>query len=430
VTQSGTGDATTIQAGVDMASAGDTVLVAPGTYTDTLLVTIQGEQKVANVHLTEDIALIAQGDTTNTIISGPQSDVAIFVEGVGSAGLIEGFRINTRFTPFGCADAASVVRERPPVLAQASERLVGIRCENSTLTIRRCALESHGIVAEFYASPATVVECLIGWSLDGIRFHSGSDALIERNRIYQIGQAFECNASAPSIVDNDVGGDGQMCTAVDCNTDGDAYIARNTFRDIRPETIIVGPAAPIIEANLFINGSTAVFVSSGLRVPIVRRNVMYDHGSWVIEVDTSAPLIEGNTIDLAPDKRGIVSQGGSPVIRNNIISRVWRGIDCVLGATPVIECNNIFMTQQPYSGDCLNQTGINGNISVDPQLCGAWDSMNYMLQSDSPCAPGNHPDGYDCGQIGAKGVGCSTVPVQNTSWGALKAIFENKEERK
>jgi hypothetical protein len=112
VTQAGTGDATTIQTGIDLASTGDTVLVTPGTYTDTLLVTIQGEQKVANVPLTKEISLIAEGDTTNTIIDGPDSDVAVFIEGVGSAGLIEGLRMSGRGRGEVHRNASRVPRRR------------------------------------------------------------------------------------------------------------------------------------------------------------------------------------------------------------------------------------------------------------------------------------------------------------------------------
>ena len=46
-----------------------------------------------------------------------------------------------------------------------------------------------------------------------------------------------------------------------------------------------------------------------------------------------------------------------------------------------------------------------GNVSVDPRFC-APSERDFALRADSPCAPGNHPDGHDCGRIGALGIGC------------------------
>jgi len=57
-----------------------------------------------------------------------------------------------------------------------------------------------------------------------------------------------------------------------------------------------------------------------------------------------------------------------------------------------------------------DQLGVNGNIEADPLLCnlGAGD---FTLHHDSPCLPGRHPDGVDCGLIGAWPVGCPSVGV-------------------
>jgi hypothetical protein len=68
---------------------------------------------------------------------------------------------------------------------------------------------------------------------------------------------------------------------------------------------------------------------------------------------------------------------------------------------------------------------MNGNISMDPEYCGVDDSGNYFLQSDSPCAPGNHPDGRDCGLIGAKPVNCEKVGVERSTWGSIKNRFKD-----
>jgi len=47
----------------------------------------------------------------------------------------------------------------------------------------------------------------------------------------------------------------------------------------------------------------------------------------------------------------------------------------------------------------------------------------------SPCLPGQHPDGYECGLIGASWETCSTTTgveeatSYRTSWSGVKTLF-------
>ncbi|KPJ60579.1 MAG: hypothetical protein AMJ46_06195 [Latescibacteria bacterium DG_63] len=75
-----------------------------------------------------------------------------------------------------------------------------------------------------------------------------------------------------------------------------------------------------------------------------------------------------------------------------------------------------------WVGGIAGQEGINGNFSLDPLFCDVAGD-NYTLMQCSPCAPGNHPDGWECGLIGALPVGCTGTPVEPTSWGRVKALF-------
>ncbi|MCK4414974.1 MAG: right-handed parallel beta-helix repeat-containing protein [Candidatus Eisenbacteria sp.] len=63
--------------------------------------------------------------------------------------------------------------------------------------------------------------------------------------------------------------------------------------------------------------------------------------------------------------------------------------------------------------------GIDGNMSMDPLFCGS-SQGDYALHSDSPCAADNNPE---CGQIGALGIGCAGSPIEDRTWGGLKALF-------
>lgn len=64
---------------------------------------------------------------------------------------------------------------------------------------------------------------------------------------------------------------------------------------------------------------------------------------------------------------GIWIQGGDePDIRNNVVAHAYNGIE-IWADTATIAFNNIWDCQTPYSG-VPDQTGINGNISVNPEF--------------------------------------------------------------
>lgn len=65
-----------------------------------------------------------------------------------------------------------------------------------------------------------------------------------------------------------------------------------------------------------------------------------------------------------------------------------------------------------------------GNISADPMFCDP-SVGDVGLPDGSPCLPGNH-GGYDCGLIGAKGLGCGEVPVKTMTWGEIKAVYRGQ----
>jgi len=71
-------------------------------------------------------------------------------------------------------------------------------------------------------------------------------------------------------------------------------------------------------------------------------------------------------------------------------------------AALTFDCNNVYgNTIANYDG-LADQTGSNGNISIDPQFCDTTTGV-YYVQATSPCAPANN----SCGVLmGAGAVGC------------------------
>jgi hypothetical protein len=147
----------------------------------------------------------------------------------------------------------------------------------------------------------------------------------------------------------------------------------------------------------------------------IRRNVLVDNLGASITIDTyfiSEVVIENNTI--IGDGSGYAMQGnGSGAVQNNII---WGRGSAIQGVW-FLSCNCMMdLTDAGWMAVL--------NFQADPQFCGSAKSWNLLLQSDSPCAPGNMPEPLeDCGLIGALPVGCGTAPVKRSTWGQIKDLY-------
>jgi predicted outer membrane repeat protein len=76
---------------------------------------------------------------------------------------------------------------------------------------------------------------------------------------------------------------------------------------------------------------------------------------------------------------------------------------------------------------------LNGCFGADPRFCdprpcgSPTTDGNHSLNADSPCLPGSHPDGVDCGLIGAFGQGCGPISVEQKTWAGIKARYRAAE---
>lgn len=112
------------------------------------------------------------------------------------------------------------------------------------------------------------------------------------------------------------------------------------------------------------------------------------------------------------------------LVTNSIISYGIGG-EPVRGRHTTLECCDVYGNAGgDYVGSIEGQNGVNGNFSACPSFCYA-DLGDFQLCDESPCLPGNHPEGYNCGLIGAWGEGCSCGPTASkpTTWGSIKAMY-------
>lgn len=156
---------------------------------------------------------------------------------------------------------------------------------------------------------------------------------------------------------------------------------------------------------------------------IIRDSVMDDNAAYyaasAIQLGFGDTDIAGCTIvnSHATTSGSTVSGLGFGVIRidRSIVAfNSGTGVRCTY-----LTCTDIYGNSQgPGEWDIDG----GGNFSADPLFCD-FEGGDFRLLEASPCLPGNHPDGADCGLIGALGVGCGTTPTEDTTWGRIKEHY-------
>lgn len=189
------------------------------------------------------------------------------------------------------------------------------------------------------------------------------------------------------------------------------YMAGPTVRDNLIQANIAGGLGgggiyiyylsnPLVERNLITENESSngagigVYYSSS---PTIRNNLITNNveGAGIRVKGGSTPTIIGNTI---AGNEGSAAYGGGiecitdsiPVIENNII--VSEGSYGIYASTipPTLKYNNVWShASGNYNSVIGDQTGINGNISADPQFASVQD---YHLQLSSPCINAGDPN--------------------------------------
>jgi hypothetical protein len=145
----------------------------------------------------------------------------------------------------------------------------------------------------------------------------------------------------------------------------------------------------------------------------VRNNVVRSGGLHVAGAGLAPGLIcSGNTVVGA--EVGIQFEEwptDSLSMARNVVADVVDGVFFPSTSPPPLlrlRCNNVWDVAEAVWAGIPDPTGIDGNTSVDPLFCDP-AAGDYTLAANSPCLPGQHPDGYDCGLIGALGEGCEAA---------------------
>jgi Mg-chelatase subunit ChlD/nitrous oxidase accessory protein NosD len=156
-------------------------------------------------------------------------------------------------------------------------------------------------------------------------------------------------------------------------------------------TITVGAPTPGVDRGV-------VFQGANSRTAVLKRNVITGVQYGAMVWTGSRPTMINNTfVSDGNDQQGIYigNAATDPEIRNNIITGyAAAGIHVVAGTTspvPVMEYNDVFANGIDYK-TYPDQTGTNGNTSVDPLFVSASD---FHLQAGSPAIDAGDPSILD-----------------------------------
>jgi parallel beta-helix repeat protein len=371
------GDAATIQAGINSASNGDTVLVAPGTY-------------VENIDFKGKAITVTSSDgPANTTIDGGQKGVVVnFATNETRASVINGF---------------TVTDDAPPLPVQVTVTAVAVFVDGANPTITNNIITNNrGFGIEVYSGSA----------------HISGNTITNSSTAGDPSQDFGCDFDD---------GDGIFVTAASATIVDPPIIDHNTIEQNVGHCLGGGiglsgaPASTIVSNNIIANNQSLGY-GGGVYIdgPVsLYQNLIYDNTSGVAgggvylslgsEVNgATGPLnvfvtnntIYGNTISLNPDIQdawvdgsqvalpGYVSQLGffnNLIIADDSYSAVacWPIYQYLSATAPVFVNSDVTNTGgATYGGWCTSPAG-NGNISADPKFKNP-AGADFHLEAGSP----------------------------------------------
>jgi len=450
------GDFPTIQQAINASTSGDIVLVAPGTYTENLL--IPAAQNGIKIH--------SSGGAGVTTIDGGAAGTTVEFDNVGITTEIIGFTITNGNSATGGGLAlfnANPKVDSNIITGNVGQLGGGIFGDHTQSTIsnnqitNNAASVAGGAGGGLYLDDASLAQ-VFNNTIDGnstvgagggllLRLNSNAnvhDNTITNNSAGTNGGAFFITgATAPQIKNNVI-----RNNHADSGLGGGFDIASGAFPTITLNQIVSNTAlnsagihvvssSPGITQNNIQDNAAATGNAGGIGVtgvtanPTIQKNLIIRNfagnnggGLWV---SGSTITATSNTIALnsgAVDGGGVFAIGNARVtLVRDIVSHspVGNGVSQGdAGSVITVRCCDVWgNTVTNYNG-MADPTGLANNFSADPFYCDIF-SLDFHLFLSSPCTAANAPN---CGLIGALDVGCmGPVRTQVKSWGSIKATY-------
>ncbi len=388
------GDQPTIQAGLDAASAGDTVLLACGNYSESELnlksgVALLGDTSGAGCVVLKDLSKVrGQSLAPGTILHG------LHFRELGSPSGMDLFEIDDSDLMLrGCRFSEFEIMV-----------YYGILCRNSRLDFRDCTVHvPGGIVGSFLRIEGGSLAISDSEFRDSDPVQQlisleGCDVDISASEFYNI----ECGYTAITVSESDL-------TLTDCVMTGSSGIAAYD-----------GSSLDLSHCE-FLDMQDQVLYSAGL---LRMESCTIARSRGAIKASGDAELISCSILlsDGTGDAIRFTGEGRL-AMEACLVAYNINGASLQVDAATELAihcCNFIGNAGGDWVGPLVDLLGVNGNMRQLPKFCDVSYSHDYRLQADSPCAPENN----SCAMlIGAWPVGCDAVSLEDRSLSSIKAFY-------
>ena len=347
-----------IQHAIDAAVSGDTVVVGPGTYSETI------DFRGKNITVTSE-----QGPQVTIIDGHGAGSVVSFKQGETRDAVLSGFTLRGGYSnSFGgggiaIIGASPTIRDNTVRDNQSCNSGAGISSHNGSPLIEHNTITRNGFRG-----------CSGGWGL-GIYIFGNSSAEIVGNLITENnddGRAAGAggglalfSAGRPTVRGNTISNNVIVAPTGGCSARGGAMAIANDMQGTIADNLIVGNKACVAAAIYWIG-----YGSNGGAV-FANNTVADNEGRF------GAPAMYTAGVD------------SRTWIANNVIAtRSGAALQCdnvVNLPGPILAANDMFRGDagSPYAGTCADQTGLNGNISADPIFINA-ATGDYRVRMTSP----------------------------------------------
>ena len=405
-----TGDAATIQAAVDAAAPGDTILLADGTFTG------DGNRDIfvyakpllfMSESLDPDLCVIDCGGTETEFHQGFDLHVA-----ESPWVMIVGVTVRGAYTNSGGAVYVGLEEDQP-----------------GQVSLVNCVLTENNAV---YSGPAMLVfhDCFANLVTSRVTGNYASDGgaiyLASNSALTVSGGVFSNNgADVHGGAISTYGGTLILssCTFSGNTTTGTGGAIYGT------EGAALALLGCTLSGNNAFQGGGAVYFD-GEAVSLSQCSSMHNWSQYgaSLRIGGAATVLVANCSFVA-DSSGygaiLMSDGISPVIDRTVIAfgKETAAISCF--GTPgdiSVTCSDFFGNE---SGDWIacveGLDGTEGNISEDPLFCDL-ENGSVAVEDCSPCLAAHNTCGLDMG-AGILGCACGEA-TEPTTWGAIKAMYK------